>query len=218
MSGPAFGQAGPSADSNDYNAMQFLIMATIAKMQTVSVVEVVAVHGGGVAPTGTVDVKVLINLMTGNGQPVPHGIIYGVPFNRAQGGLSAIILDPVVGDVGMAAFASRDISSVKAARGQANPSSARQFDWADAIYVSGMLNAAPTNYIQIDDTDGVKIVSPVKVYISAPIVEVDASTSATVNSPAVTIGTATTIDGVLFLTHTHSGVTTGGGVTGPVVP
>jgi aerobic-type carbon monoxide dehydrogenase small subunit (CoxS/CutS family) len=28
----------------------------------------------------------------------------------------------------------------------------------------------------------------------------------------------TTIDGVNFLEHTHSGVTAGGGVTGPVVP
>lgn len=149
MSGPAFGQSNASSDTSDYNSMDFIIRAALAGMQTVSVVKVVAVHGGGVGPTGTVDVQVVVNLMTGGGTAVPHGIIYGVPFVRTQGGKNAFICDPVVKDIGLAAFASRDISSVKKSRGVASPSSKRMFDWADAIYVSGMLNGTPTQYLQM---------------------------------------------------------------------
>jgi protein gp138 len=217
MSGPAFGQSNASSDTSDYNAMDFIIAAALANMQTVSVVKVVAVHGGGVGPTGTVDVQVIVNLLTGNGQAVRHDIIYDVPFNRMQGGVNAIICDPSVGDVGMAAFASRDITSVKNSRGQANPSSNRTFDWADAIYVSGMLNGTPTQYI-LFGLSGIEIVSPTALTITAPTVTVNASTSVTVNAPTVTLGEATKIDGVEFLTHTHSGVQTGADASGPVVP
>lgn len=216
MSTPAYGQASSVADASGYNSLDFIIRSTLAGMQTISVVKVVAVHGGGVAPTGTVDVQVLINLITGNGTAVPHDTIYGVPFTRMQGGSNAIICDPVIGDVGMVAFASRDITSVKNARGQANPSSKRTFDWADAIYVAGMLNGTPAQYI-LFGVSGVEIVSPTALTVTAPVVTVNASTSATVTSPAITLGPATSIDGVQFLTHTHTGGTIGGS-TGPVIP
>lgn len=181
MSGPAFGQSNASSDTSDYNATDFIIKAAIAGMQTVSVVKVIAVHGGGVAPTGTVDVQVIINLMTGGGTAVPHGVIYGVPFNRTQGGNSAFICDPVVNDVGMAAFASRDITSVKNSRKVANPSSKRMFDWADAIYVSGMLNGTPTQYVQLA-SGGITVKSPTAINLQSP--------SNTITGPVTVTGTS----------------------------
>jgi hypothetical protein len=172
MSGPAYGQANASSDTSDYNSIDFIVRAALAGMQTVSVVKVIAVHGGGVAPTGTVDVQVIVNLMTGSGTPVVHDVIYDVPFARAQGGNSAFICDPVVGDMGMAAFASRDISSVKNARGQANPSSKRMFDWSDAIYSSGMLNGTPTQYVELAPA-GITAVSPTAITLQSPANEVE---------------------------------------------
>ena len=83
MSGPAFGQSNASSDTSDYNSTDFIIRAALSGMQTVSVVKVIAVHGGGVGPTGTVDVQVIVNLMTGSGTPVVHDVIYDVPFTRA---------------------------------------------------------------------------------------------------------------------------------------
>jgi hypothetical protein len=198
MSGPAFGQSNASSDTSDYNAMDFIIAAALANMQTVSVVKVVAVHGGGVGPTGTVDVQVIVNLMTGGGTPVIHDIIYDVPFNRAQGGNSAFILDPDVDDIGMAAFASRDITSVKNSRGQANPSSNRTFDWADAIYVSGMLNGTPTQYIQMS-SGGIKALSPTSVTLQAPAITLD---GATTNDGTLQVTGATTLDTTLEVTGT----------------
>jgi hypothetical protein len=41
--------------------------------------------------------------------------------------------------------------------------------------------------------------------------------SVNVTGSSVTLGSSTTVDGVSFLAHTHSGVMGGGGITGPVV-
>lgn len=144
----AYGQFSAGTDESEFNAISFLIQQALLKMQTVTLVKVMAVHGGGVAPTGTVDVQPMVNQMTGDRVAVPHGTIYGVPFFRLQGGPSAVIVDPAVGDIGLCAFASRDISTVKSTKAVANPGSQRVYDWADGLYVGGYLNRAPTQYLQ----------------------------------------------------------------------
>jgi hypothetical protein len=225
----SYGQQGPATPANEYNAMAFMIQQAMLRMQTVTLVKVMAVHGAGVVPVGTVDVQPLVNQMTGNRQAVPHATVYGIPFFRLQGGASAIVCDPHVGDIGLCGFASRDISAVKATRAAANPGSFRTFDYADGLYIGGFLNIAPTQYLQFDDTTGVTLVSSVKVKIQAPVIELDGTTSLTINTPAlsfaptagsVTIGAAgasVTIAGKSFLSHEHTGVATGGGITGGVL-
>lgn len=210
----SFGQFNAGTDSTDSNALVFLIQQTLLLMQTVTLVKVVAVHGGGIVPVGTVDVQPMVNQMdagpNGTQTANPHAIIYGVPFFRLQGGINAIVCDPQPGDIGMCAFASRDISSVKSTKAVANPGSRRVYDWSDGLYIGGFLNVTPTAYLEFAADGTVTLKSPTAVNVQAPQV--------TVNSPAVTLGSATTIDGVVFLEHTHSGVQTGGGVSGPVVP
>jgi hypothetical protein len=217
MSGPAFGQSNASSDTSDYNSTDFIIRAALSGMQTVSVVKVIAVHGGGVGPTGTVDVQVIVNLMTGSGTPVVHDVIYDVPFTRAQGGVGAFICDPVAGDTGMAAFASRDITSVKNARGQANPSSKRMFDWSDAIYSSGMLNGTPTEYVQTTNGSGIKAVSPASVTIESPANKVEGplevTGAATLDSALHVVGN-TQIDGAL---NVNGAITSGVEVSAPII-
>jgi hypothetical protein len=119
-----------------------------------------------------------------------------VPYFRIQGGQNAIIVDTQVGDIGMAAFASRDISAVVANKTAANPGSFRRFDWADALYLGGFLGAAPTQYVQF----------------TGSTLNIVATGTVNVNAPSVKI------NGKEFIAHTHSGVQTGGGVSGPVVP
>jgi len=55
-----------------------------------------------------VSVQPLVNQVDGQGNPTQHGIINGVPVFRLQGGANAIIADPVAGDIGLLATASRD--------------------------------------------------------------------------------------------------------------
>lgn len=185
-----FGYTGtqdPASGSGEYGALSFLVNQILAQVQTVTLVKIVAVtNNGGVSPVGFVDVQPLVNQVDGAGNATPHGVVFGLPYFRLQGGTNAIILDPQVGDIGMCGFASRDISSVKASQAQANPGSGRTFDWADGLYFGGMLNGTPVQYVQFVP-GGINIVSPTKVTITAPNVEVDASTNFTVNAPTITL-------------------------------
>lgn len=198
-----FGQQNQSTTNDEYNMLVFVIQSLLQKLQTVTLVRVEAVsNSGGVSPVGTVDVRPLVNQMTGNREAVPHGTIYGVPYFRLQGGANAIILDPQVGDIGMCAFASRDISAVKVAKGPANPGSIRKFDWADGLYFGGMLNGVPAQYVRFSE-DGIELKAP----------------TVTVTGNLVVTGTAVAgPDEISLTTHTHSGVEPGGGTSGPPVP
>lgn len=169
------GKAGPTDNGSDYNANTFLVWSILARVRTMQPCKVLAVtNNGGVAPVGFVTLQPLVNQLDGYGNAVPHGPIYNVPYFRLQGGANAIIIDPQVGDIGFAGFADRDISSVKANKGQANPGSKRQFSMADAVYVGGILNGTPTQYVAFASS-GIDIVSPVAIRMSAPTIALQAT-------------------------------------------
>jgi hypothetical protein len=211
-----FGTQTPQVEGSDFNVLSFVIQQLLTKVNTCAVVSVVGcTNDGGLSPVGTVDVQPLVNQMTGARIAVPHGTIYKLPYSRLQGGTNAVIMDPKVGDIGIVVFSQRDISSVKASKKQSNPGSFRTYNWADGLYIGAILNGTPEQYVQFTDA-GISIVSPNKVTVEAPVVEVDASTSATVTSPNVTLGPSTTIDGVPFLPHTHEVIAVGD-PTGPVI-
>jgi len=140
----AVGQANPFSDASEYNTLAFIIQRALDDVQTVSIVQVKAVNTGA----KTVDVLVLVNLVSGAGISIPHGVISARPYFRLQGGANAIICDPVIGDIGVMVFGSRDLTAVIAAKSAANPGSNRRFSWSDGIYLGGILNSAPTQYIQ----------------------------------------------------------------------
>jgi hypothetical protein len=240
--GAVQGQATQESGSDDYNALQFWLQTTLQKMQTGTLVRISKVYAvaGALQPVGFVDVVPLVNQMTGDRVAEPHGTIYGIPYLRLQGGKNAIILDPEVGDMGGCLFASRDISSVKATRAQANPGSFRTFDWADGLYIGGYLNGTPEQYIQFAAT-GIAIHSPVQISLDAPKLVITASTSITATSPVMawnasssftitgpmvvagsfsqsggagSFGEDITIAGKPFLPHTHTSATPGNPTSG----
>lgn len=141
--------ARPSDFDSEVNGLQFAMQQAMLKLQTSLPVQVMAVRNTGVSPVGVVDIKVLVDMVDGQGNTVEHGTISNVPYFRLQGGANAVIVDPEVDDIGMACFSSRDISAVKSARKQAPPGSWRTHDFSDALYVGGFLNGTPTSYIQI---------------------------------------------------------------------
>lgn len=223
MNATVYGQQDPSTATSDYNALAFVIRQALMKVQTATIVKIIScTNSGGISPVGFVTVQPLVNQMTGNRVAVDHGQIFRVPYMRMQGGANAVILDPVAGDLGICVFASRDISGVKNIKAQANPGSFRTFDWADAIYIGGLLNGTPTQYVAFA-TGGITVVSPTKITLTAPTVEIDASTEFHVTSPntqvtgPVVASGDVTGEGTSLHTHVHSGVTTGGGNSGPPV-
>lgn len=208
MSDPQLGYRG-AADANsfqgDFNKTAFLMWQVLNGISTVKLVQVVAVtNAGDLSPVGFVDVQPLVNQLDGFDNAVDHGVIHNLPYSRLQGGTDAVILDPKVGDIGMAGFCDRDISSVKVSKAQANPGSKRKFDMADGLYIGGFLNGTPQQYVRFF-SGGMELVSPTKVRIAAPLVQVDASTSFTVNSPQSGFSGAVIVQGLLSFLAGMSG-------------
>jgi hypothetical protein len=181
--------------SGDFNAQSFLIKQALASVETCTLVRVVAVtNAGGITPGGFVDVQPLVNQTDGAGNATPHGTIHGLPYFRLQGGANAVIIDPVIGDIGMAGFSSRDISSVKANKAQANPGSSRRHDPADGLYFGGLLNGVPTQFIAFT-ASGIQITSPTAVTITAPTI--------TLNGNVASTGTLANNGHAVGSTHQH---------------
>jgi len=145
----AFGQQNLNSGNTEFNALSFVIQQALAKINVATLVKVIAVYGGGTAVVGTVDVLPLVQQVAGDGTVVPHTTIYGVPYMRVQGGANAVIIDPVVGDIGFCVFADRDINSAQDTCAPAPPSSERRFDMSDGLYIGGWCgNLAPSQYMQ----------------------------------------------------------------------
>lgn len=216
----AVSQQKPFNVADDYHSLVFVIGQLISGLWTAALVKVVAcTNTGGVARVGFVDVVPLIGQVSGDNEVVPHGTIYRLPYFRVQGGANAVILDPQAGDIGLAVFASRDISAVKndpetALEVQATPpGSARQYDASDGLYFGGFLNAVPTQYVRVSAA-GVHVVSPTQVTIQAPTITLDGDVHITGETTGDGAGE---FEGTDVHTHVHSGVTAGGGNSGPPV-
>lgn len=193
-----------NAPLGEFNRIAFMVQQALSKMQTATLVRVEScTNAGDLSPVGFVDVMPLVNQIDAQGNPTPHVTIYNIPYFRIQGGSNAIVIDPEQGDIGICVFASRDISKIKSTKQQGNPGSFRQYSFSDGMYLGGMLNGAPTQWMQFNE-DGIKIHSPVAVVLDAPIVQVtaqtvsiNATTSATVTTPTFTINGATTLNGTI---------------------
>lgn len=200
--GVTSGQQKPQSTWGEFNNMAFMVQQALAKMQTATLVRIEScTNSGGLSPVGFVDVTPLVNQLDGQGNPTPHVTIYNLPYFRLQGGANGVIIDPQKGDIGVAVFASRDISQVKVTRKQGNPGSHRQYSFADGMYLGGMLNGTPTQYIQFSAA-GIRIHSPTQVKLDAPdvrieaqTVEINASTSTTVNTPTFTVNGDAVVNG-----------------------
>jgi hypothetical protein len=150
----------PAAGANPLTAWAFAFRAAMAQIRTTIPVRVDAVHGGGLAPVGRVDVQPLIQQMDSAGNVMALPVLYGLPYLRWQGGTSAVILDPAVGDIGLVCFADRDVSAVIASGKQSAPGSNRRFSLADGFYMGATLNAEPAQYLQFDPDSGITLNSP----------------------------------------------------------
>lgn len=186
-----FGFQNPGGSSGDYNAQAFVIQQHMRRMNTSTLVKVVNVtNAGELSPVGFVDIQPMVDLVDGDNNRIPHGVIYKCPYFRLQGGANAIILDPQAGDIGIALFADRDISSVIANKGQAAPGSARRFDMADGLYIGGCLNGTPTQYVRFSSA-GIELNSPTQIKLVSPDVRIEATTVEIVASSSVTVTTPT---------------------------
>lgn len=200
--------------TSEYNRMAFVVRSIMAQQATTTLVIVRAVDGE------TVDVQPMVAQVDGAGNAVDHGIIHGLPVWRLQGGNSAVIVVPEVGDIGLAVFASTDISNVKRAKEPTTPGSFRRFDWSDGIYLGGILNAPAEQFVRMDSS-GIAITAadgqPVTINADSVVVNADTvSMSGDLDvTGSISSGAGSTFGGKTFDDHRHGGVTTGSGTSGP---
>lgn len=142
------GQQDPSDSVGPFNPQAFIIAQMIAKISTMKIVQVKAVD----ADAKTVDVQPMVNMLNGNNESSPHGTILGIPYWAWQFGKNKIDATPVVDDIGLMICSDRDISAVVSAKKIANPGTQRKHDNADGVYLGGMLNGDPEQWIKFTDT------------------------------------------------------------------
>ena len=218
--------------------IEFVLERIIGKNRTVTLVQVIAVkdeNGNGRPNMGAVDVKPLIMEKDAHGKLYSNGTIYNVPFFRLQGGSNAIVIDPHVGDIGIAVIADRDISNVKSTKAEAPPGSDRRYSLDQALYIGGLLNGEPQQYVKFT-SKGIDITSPTAVTINAPTLTFNGNemivnakrsvavttTTCTLNatqafnivSPQSAYAGKVVINSIDFDTHKHKDVQPGKGFTG----
>lgn len=226
-----------TAPGNALTEWMFAFRSAMAKVRTTIPVQVTAIHGGGLAPVGRVDVQPLVQQTDSAGNVMALPVLYGLPYIRWQGGASAVILDPAVNDIGLVCFSDRDVSAVVASLKQSAPGSNRRFSLADGFYVGATLNAQPTQYLQFDNANGVSLITPHQFQAIAdngasnpPTITMNSSGivlsfgghSITINSSGIAISGAVTGDntatfakegtfngGHTVSAHVHPGVTSG---------
>ena len=208
---PVIPQQELASGNTSKNQLDFAVKRALAKLNVATLVQVVAVHGGGASAVGTVDVLPLLGQVDGSGAVWPATTIFGVPYLRVQGGANALIIDPVVNDIGFALFADRDISSIKSTGAAGAPASARRFNFADALYFGGWnLGTAPTNYVQVTPAAISIVLGGVSAVLTSSAFTVN--TNLVVNGNSTVTGNSQVDENLVVVGGTDlEGAVTGGG-------
>ena len=119
------------------------------------------------------------------------------------------------------------------------PGSFRSFDMSDGFYVGGFFGKTPETFVHLEQSGTVRVVTPVRVQVESPQIELTADESVKLTAPQIylngqvtsggTSGASATFtgrvdvtddmtaSGISLKTHVHSGVQTGGSNTGAPV-
>ncbi|WHB31175.1 baseplate protein [Xanthomonas phage NEB7] len=199
---------------NAERAQEFMILRLLRQIHTADVVKVLAVYPTA-GTVGFVDVQPLVQDRDTNNVVIAQSPIFKLPYLRLQGGTSAIILDPAVGDLGLAVFAERDITNAVATREAGAPPTDRTYDTGDGLYFGGFLNADPTQWVKFTQAGGIDILSTGDLNLQAAgAMTLQAGGTLTMTAANVVINGATTfnnpiiapqatIGGIPFTTHRH---------------
>lgn len=207
-------------------AQEFVISRMLRQINTATLVRVEAVYPTAGA-VGFVDVRPLITQVDTAGKLIEPPLMFRQPYVRVQGGTSALILDPQPGDIGIALFAQRDISAVVATQDQGAAATNRAYDAGDGLYIGGVLNGDPTQYVRFLPDGGIDIHTPGDVNVTCDgSANIRAGAPSELEAPAWTVrgpvefvdpitAPEATVNGVAVSTHKHQVVAVGQPTLGP---
>jgi hypothetical protein len=180
------GVANYNAGTSPFNSLSFIVQQAIRQQVNTCIICKVMARDGAY-----VDVLPLVTGVSGKGEAVQPTTLYKLPYMRYHAGVAAVILDPVPGDIGLAVFASKDCSNVKAGTTEPQqPASFRGNSQANGFYIGGFLNQAPSVFVELTQGGAVNITAPGGVNING---------SVTVSGDVVASGKS-------LVNHTHMGV------------
>lgn len=196
------GQKKPNTAGSEYNSLQFLVQQAIrGQVHTAIPVKVQSVSGL------FVDVLPLVSNVDGYGEAVEPTTIYHLPVFRYHAGVAAFIVDPVVGDIGLAVFAQSDSSNVQEGTSTPQqPGSFRRFSQSDGFYFGGFHKSAPSVFIEVKQDSTIKIVAPTSVTVTSPQVSFSGNVSM---SGSLSVTGDANISGISFTGHVHGGIEPG---------
>lgn len=211
----------PYDQNNEQLQHEFITKSLINKnINTCDWIKVVAVD----PIKKTVDVTPLVSQLSANKDALEHSIIYDLPYINLQASLATLIITPVVGDMGLCIYAQNDVSGVQASKDSAPPTSLRTFDYSDGCFI-GMISAIapnPITYIELKDEQikllvGNSVITLVdgKITLDSTTVEINAS-NLNINADTAFTGTLTSNGKNISNSHVHTGVMSGGSLTGVV--
>lgn len=173
-----------NASNSEFNAITTLVERFLEnRVSTAIPVRVDEVTPGERGPVGKVSITPLVAHRDANNNVLEMSSIHDVPYIRLQGGVCAVIVDPVPGDIGLAVFAKRDISILETGTTKpVQPGSFRMFDEADALYLGGLLNKEPEIFIEMIQDGDITAHAPRSVRIEAveDNVDIEAGNNVTV--------------------------------------
>ncbi|MCC8189696.1 MAG: hypothetical protein LIP77_03525, partial [Planctomycetes bacterium] len=165
--------------NSEYNAISLMIKNHLLRnVCTADVVLVTDVQAGGsAAATGWVTVKPLVCQVDSFNQRIEPVNMFRLPYSRLQGGVAAVVIDPVPGDIGIAIYTKRDSSQVAQEQKEpVRPGSYRTFDQSDGFYIGGFLNRAPTVYLEMTQENVIRLVAPESITLETTHCSIDAET------------------------------------------
>lgn len=180
------------------------------------------------AATATVSVQPVLKRKFKDEDPVDLPIIEDVPVMFPGSGDYWIVFDIAIDSYVLLVFSERSIEAWKNEGGILDPNAQRKFDLSDAIAIPSLIPLPgaivppiePTS-ITIRKKDGTKYIKLTDKIEIMGDVEVTGFLSSTEDIEAIGEIVALALIPALSVslsTHTHSGVTTGPGTTGPPVP
>lgn len=150
-------------NATPYNQLEFIIEQKIRQMVNTSAL--VRIDGctstGSSGAAGTVSATPMVAQTDADGNALQMASIPRMPHARVQGGIAALIIDPVAGDLGVASFCKADSSTVGVGASEPQrPGSFRSFDQADGMLVATVSNKAPEVWIELKQDKTIIIHGP----------------------------------------------------------
>lgn len=181
-----------NAQVSDAESLSYIFKKLLSEASFIEIAIVTAVRGE--APNLVVDVKPLVTQLNQSKEMIPNSEIYSIPVFRLQRGGSAIIMNPVPGDIGFIAMCDRDTSLARANRKESVPGSRRTHSKSDGIYLGGLLNMPPEQFLEFAD-NAINITSPNPVNITCSKANITAPDGVEMTTPLLKVSGAIQANG-----------------------